>query len=1151
MTRSMKCIWPEGKYREKNYHCAFLLQAQGLSEKAILRLAAENLYRVHVNGAFVGAGPIRCAHCKSQIDEFPLISFLDNRQDAWICVEVTGYNISVLSDANDPPFFAAEVTDGEFLRYDSEDFIAFELTDALQVVPRYSWQRHFLECYRMERDRRALYVGDTVGFRVVKCNAVRGNHLSARTVSYPDYKCVLAQEVVERGAVGFDPNAPVYQERYLYDIEDNGYPYESIEHSVIEEIRCFTYQKKKVAPSGTSYALYDLGRDHSGFLHLKCSVKTPARVYLLWDEVLGEDGHINPLRMRMANVIRLELDKGIFDFFSMEPYTMRYIKVIVTAGEIKVENVGVRLYENPDVFRLQFSCADRAYERLIQAAQRTLAQNSTDIFMDCPSRERAGWLCDSFFMGSAEWLLSGENKVERHFLNNFVDCPQYPYFPKGMIPQNYPGEFPLSKSFIPNWAMWYILELRAYFKRTGDRELIDRSQRVVDGLLAYFENLENEFELLEDLENWVFVEWSRANDFVDGVNFPSNMLYSGVLDTVAVLYNRPALGEKADRIRKRVRQLSLGNGLFYRDHAVRREGKLCVMPDRTETCQYYAFYFGVATPENDSGLLSELLMRFGYSRDMNTVYPDVHKSNAFIGNLMRLMYLSENGYENEALEQTVEFYLYMVDITGTLWEYDTSKKSCCHGFASYISLLILRGTLGYDGRTGNTLTFLDQHGSVDCEAKIPLSATKYLYVCVKNGKRTVKAPEGFTVRICHRERKPNGAFKMMLEEEQQLRAEHINSENISAFRPCSHIAKMQVLRNTTVEGFVAYCKQLERLGYTHVADHAFGENLFTTYAGEHFWVYASYHAYSGEIHVICDLPRKAIPAVFVETPQKKICFAQYDTVCSYCNELTGVACGMGYLFRLADNRLIAIDGGLEDDCVGFCDLMRKLTGEERPRVALWIITHPHGDHYGALKKLSHSDAVDIEAYYSCMPPDRFKPHGCRDMLTGIKDYDEKNITAHTGDKFYFGELCMETLITCEEMLLQQYEQTYTDTNNLSLMLRFSIQGQTLLFAADARTPEYGVVENIAGAVLKSDILQVSHHGRTGRAHEDQFVCAVSPRVALWPGNRTQIAADCDKGANNWIRSADSSVKEHFVANDGCVILDLPYEYGSVESGKPI
>ena len=41
------------------------------------------------------------------------------------------------------------------------------------------------------------------------------------------------------------------------------------------------------------------------------------------------------------------------------------------------------------------SAEDKDLKKIFDAAVQTYRQNTFTIYMDCPSRERAGWLCDS------------------------------------------------------------------------------------------------------------------------------------------------------------------------------------------------------------------------------------------------------------------------------------------------------------------------------------------------------------------------------------------------------------------------------------------------------------------------------------------------------------------------------------------------------------------------------------------------------------------------------------------------------------------------------------------------------------------------------------------------------------------------------------
>lgn len=189
------------------------------------------------------------------------------------------------------------------------------------------------------------------------------------------------------------------------------------------------------------------------------------------------------------------------------------------------------------------------------------------------------------------------------------------------------------------------------------------------------------------LPGWVFVEWSRANDadLVCGVNYPSNMLYSGALEAAGRLYGDQAMIDKAYALRQTVRKYGF-NGQFFVDNSVRKDGKLVQTANTTEVCQYYAFFFHVADGESYPELKNIVLNGFGAHRKIKNDYPNVPFANAFIGNYMRMMILMKMGEYMQVLKDIRDYFGFMAEKTGSLWEYDTPRASCCHGFASYVAL---------------------------------------------------------------------------------------------------------------------------------------------------------------------------------------------------------------------------------------------------------------------------------------------------------------------------------------------------------------------------------------------------------------------------------------------------------------------------------
>ena len=207
----------------------------------------------------------------------------------------------------------------------------------------------------------------------------------------------------------------------------------------------------------------------------------------------------------------------------------------------------------------------------------------------------------------------------------------------------------------------------------------------VYGILRYFEKFENEYSLLEDLESWNFVEWSAANKWCEGVNFPTNMLYAGALIAVDEMFSDPSLSAKAEIIRSHVREMSF-DGNFFHDQALRNEaGKLIINDNISEVCQYYAFYFDTVDDDEYRELKTRMINEFGPGIDN---YPNIEKVNAFMGMYLRIELFREWGLSEQLIRELKGFFLPMARLTGTLWEHKTTRASLNHGFPSYTILVL-------------------------------------------------------------------------------------------------------------------------------------------------------------------------------------------------------------------------------------------------------------------------------------------------------------------------------------------------------------------------------------------------------------------------------------------------------------------------------
>ena len=445
-----------------------------------------------------------------------------------------------------------------------------------------------------------------------------------------------------------------------------------------------------------------------------------------FDELRGGPlGSIDPHRPRCVNAVQIDLPAGTHEIETLEPYTMRYLQLYALDSPVTVERSYLRELAHPNAGLATFSCSDPRFNAIFEAARETFRQNATDIFMDCPSRERSGWLCDSFFTSRVEIALTGASAVERNFLENYALPDKFPAMVPGMLPMCYPSD-PYAEDatgqYIPNWAMWFVLELEEYLARTGDKELTARLQPKVEELMKFFTRYENSDGLLEKLDAWVFVEWSEANKFVQDVNYPTNMLYAATLDAAARIYQKEDWSKKAATLRGKINEQSF-DGTYYRDHAKRLpDGKLDIRPERTEVCQYYAFFFNATNPTQRPELWKTLVSEFGPSRRKTKAHPEIFPCNQLPGNMLRMEVLSRYGETARIHDEALGYWSMMAETTGTLWEHDKPEASCNHGFASHAAVVLRRDLLGLrqiDYRAKTVKFAVPEHPLKDCRGTFP------------------------------------------------------------------------------------------------------------------------------------------------------------------------------------------------------------------------------------------------------------------------------------------------------------------------------------------------------------------------------------------------------------------------------------------------
>lgn len=206
---------------------------------------------------------------------------------------------------------------------------------------------------------------------------------------------------------------------------------------------------------------------------------------------------------------------------------------------------------------------------------------------------------------------------------------------------------------------------------------------------------------------------------------------------------------------------------------------------------------------------------------------------------------------------------------------------------------------------------------------------------------------------------------------------------------------------------------------------------------------------------------------------------------------------LSIVIQAKDGTLVVIDGGWSDDQGHLADVIRSKGGH----VSGWFITHPHSDHAGALVSILNNPGSQItidHVYYRFADQEWYNTHGAgrESFVNELQEALQKlppeklhgDITK--GQEIQLGEI--RSVVMNDPYLLD-----VTSVNNSSIAYKFFLNGVSILVLGDMG-PEGGdlLLADVGAEALKSDIVQMSHHGQYG-VGQDVYT-AINPGVALWP-----------------------------------------------------
>jgi cAMP phosphodiesterase len=210
---------------------------------------------------------------------------------------------------------------------------------------------------------------------------------------------------------------------------------------------------------------------------------------------------------------------------------------------------------------------------------------------------------------------------------------------------------------------------------------------------------------------------------------------------------------------------------------------------------------------------------------------------------------------------------------------------------------------------------------------------------------------------------------------------------------------------------------------------------------------------------------------------------------------------MGFVIVTKKNNAIVIDGGRPEDM----PMLKEYIGGRH--ISAWILTHAHDDHISGLVeeyKVNGARDFDIEKIYYNFPPlslidyhdvPNYDYHReeLLEMLPAFNSvlplFEEKTHITYQGERITVDEVTIDFIFSYHEGLYANL------MNDSSLVFKVTTENKTVLFLGDLGPDAGDVLFRESRELLKSDIVQMAHHGHMNPSFE--VYAEIMPDTCLW------------------------------------------------------
>jgi hypothetical protein len=701
-----------------------------IPEKSVLHICAESYYLLYVNGVEIGRGPARGTHTHNYYDSYEVASLLRSGNNI-IAVLVQCMNYDT--------FVAAPAQPGVIVELNG--IVASNAT--WEVNNANDWRRD-VESYSVQvghsewRDLRLEPLGWTTAndsgtwesaWEIPKSSKVYIKKLLPRAIP------ALTPQIIYPVDIPVVAGVPATADLDAIEISAlmNKEPYSAPNKKQITGLTTLMTGQEacaRIEPvsdnSGVTF-IFDFNAEIAGRFELDLTAPEGCVVDICYNESIKDDRlaikHSQDSYHFVDRYILREGRQKIGNSVYDRGFKMVQIALRNFSAPIEIHQVRAIDNRYPFVRRASFNCDDLLLNRIWDACSETLEACTTDVFTDCPWRERAFWVNDLIVENKTSLQAFGEAEVHRRaFRLALSEASEDGIFP-GVCPCPEGADYLV---LVPT-NLFIILMLKDYLVYSNDKELIKELMPNITFILETFSKWEDEHGFIfPDKKYWNFFDWGFE---INGVSLngrlTSLLSYLYIMAMKAIVKLTELTDEEVDCAKYQARIKNTSRSLekcFFNENAKLladwlEDGKY------SESSSQLAHAFALLSEECSSENRKYFEDALG---NENILMPEMYL-HYFVFQAMRLC-----GKEQIALDRIRKYWGDIVK-TGspTIWEagiHEHGKDafggdgSLCHGFATSPIDFFQTAILGVEPLTPGFATFTVNPIALDlnfAEGRVP------------------------------------------------------------------------------------------------------------------------------------------------------------------------------------------------------------------------------------------------------------------------------------------------------------------------------------------------------------------------------------------------------------------------------------------------